>query len=278
MTRRVLVMRLERILQRVYFTPWAILPSTHASIQRLLESHLAGNPLPTYQTDADDGGGAYTIIGNTAVVDVEGVLLNKCSGLETLCGAFSLEDFRSNLRALDRNENVENIILNISSGGGIITGVPETADLIADIATRKDVYAYSNDVIGSAAYWIASQSTAILLSKSAQAGSIGVYLALVDVTRQMAIAGEKLELFKAGTYKALGLDGNPLSDDDRKLLQEGVDKAYAQFTGYVTSTRKGVKPETMQGQMFDAADCINNGLADGILDNLDDLITYLNSK
>ena len=267
-------MQLARILTQVYSKPWAILPDTHKQIRQLIESKLAGNPLPSF--DSDDETPPYTIVGNVAVVNVEGVILNKCSALEAMCGATSLEDLRSNLRDIDANENVKSIVLNINSPGGVVTGVPETADLIASIASRKPVYAYSNDTVASAAYWLASQATAIFLSKSAAAGSIGVYLALIDSTEAMDKAGLKLELFKAGTFKAMGLDGNPLTDADRELLQDGVNTVYNQFTSYVTSKRPRVQAATMQGQLFDTPDCLANELIDGVCNELDDLITLAN--
>ena len=147
-------MQLTRILSQVYSKPWAILPDTHRRIRDILQSKLAGNGLPSFG-DGDDETPAYSIVGKVAVINIDGVILNKCSALETFCGAFSLETFRSNLRELDANENVESIILNINSPGGVVTGVPETADLIASIASRKPVYAYSNDTVASAAYWLA---------------------------------------------------------------------------------------------------------------------------
>jgi len=267
-------MRLERILDLVYCKPWVILPSKHKAIQALVDSHLAGNPFPTFENEDEDDCG-YVIVGNTAIIDVEGVILNKCSALETMCGAFSLQTFKQNLKTVAADENVLNIILNISSGGGTVTGVPEAADLIAAIAKTKDVYAYTDDCIASAAYWLASQCKGIFLSKSAEIGSIGVYLALLDVTAMYQQEGVKLELFKAGKFKAMGIPGKPLSDDEKSLLQAGVDKTYKQFVSYVSANRK-LDTEIMQGQMFDADDAIKNGLADGVINDLNDLIAYLN--
>ena len=271
-------MRLERILHRLNCEPWAILPSQHEAIRQLLDSHLAGAPLPSFSpTPEDDNATPYTVVGNTAVLDVAGVLLNKCSGLESLCGAFSLESFRSNLRAAAALPNVENIILNISSPGGSVTGIAETANLIAEVAQSKDVYAYSNDLIASAAYWLASQATAIFTSQSAQVGSIGVINYQVDSSAAFAQQGLKAEVFTTGQYKAMGAPGTAFTDAQKALLQSNVDKLYAQFVSTINASRN-VNPDALQGQTFYSADALDSGLIDGVIDELDELISTLNSK
>ena len=270
-------MRLDRILHKVNNEPWAILPTQHAAIRQLLEAHLAGAPFPQYDHQEDESA-PYAIVGNTAVIDVCGVLLNKCSGLESLCGAFSLEAFRSNLKTVAALDAVKNIVLNISSGGGTVTGIPETADLIAQVSRTKNIYAYTSDCIASAAYWLASQCKAVFVSKSAEVGSIGVYSYLIDTSRAFEMQGLKAELFKSGQYKAAGIDGVPLSDAQRAQFQASVDKTYSEFTAYVTAKRSKVPADAMQGQMFDSEDAQANGLIDGIINDLDALIAYLNGK
>ena len=46
----------------------------------------------------------------------------------------------------------------------------------------------------------------------------------------------KLELFKSGALKAMGMPGNPLSDEEREHLQAGVTMAYAAFIKDVNAT------------------------------------------
>jgi len=269
-------MRLERIIEAVYTQPWAILPANHRAIQQLIEAHLNGASLLDF-TDPDEQTPAYEVSGTTAIVPIVGTILNKCSGLEAMCGAFSCQAFRQTLRTVAADDNIENIILNISSGGGIITGVPETADLIARVTSIKPVYAFTDDVIASAAYWLASQANGIFASKSAQVGSIGIYMALLDTSAMFQNEGIKVELFKAGTNKAMGLPGTSLTDDQRQILQASVDKAYQQFTSYITAKRPKVSTDTMQGLTYDTDDAVSLGLIDGELSELDELIQFLNA-
>lgn len=271
--------QLDRILELVYLRPWAILPARHKAIRTVLETHLEQKAFFDFDDDGDDDSGqAYDVVGSVAVIPIEGTILNKCSGLEAQCGAFSLQTFKQTLREAAARADVSSIILNISSGGGTVTGVPEAADLIAQVAQTKTVYAYTDDCIASAAYWLASQARGIFLSKSADIGSIGVYCAYIDDSEAWKQDGYALELFKAGKFKAMGISGKSLSTDEKAMIQAGVDKTYSDFVSYVNAKRPQVQSETMQGQMFDAEDAVKNGLADGIVNELDSLIAYLNGK
>ena len=271
-------MRLERISHLVYNSPWAILPERHRGIQTLLESAAKRGSLLDFAPEAERP--RFEIVGKVAVIPVEGVILGKASGLESACGAFSLETFRKTLRDVAARPDVANIVLNISSGGGTITGLPESAKLIADVSKTKPVYAFTSDCIASAAYWLACSGRGVFLAESAEVGSIGVYQAFLDQTRAFENEGLKVELFKGGgdnnAFKAMGMAGLPLTDDQKNHLQAGVDKTYAAFTDWVTTNRPSVEPESMAGQMFDAGDAQKRGLADGIINELDSLISFLN--
>lgn len=269
-------MNIPRVLNCVYNEAWAITPERHTAIRQALDAYIAGSTFP--DVGESETAPTLSIVGNVAVLNVEGTIVPKASGLEAACGMFSLEKFRADLKAAAANPAVKSILLNIGSGGGMITGVPESADLIAQVAKVKNVVAFTGEMAGSAAYWLGSQANRFYMSKSAKVGSIGVYLARIDVTRAMEIAGEKLELFKAGEFKAMGIPGKPLSDVERELLQASVDKIYKQFVSYVQNKRPTVPKSAMQGQVFDAEDAVKYGLVDGQIDDIDALIAYLNSK
>ena len=73
--------------------------------------------------------------------------------------------------------------------------------------------------------------------------------------------GVKLELFKAGELKGIGVMGNPLDEKAREYLQAGVLEAYAQFTKAVTAMR-ALEDATMQGQTLSGKDALAANLVD----------------
>jgi protease-4 len=147
------------------------------------------------------------------------------------------------------------------SPGGIVTGIPEAATEIRRLSKGRRILAFSDDLCASAAYWLASQCEQIIATPTADIGSIGVYLAFYDFVGYLEKNGIKLELFKAGDLKGIGLIGNPLDDAAREYLQAGVLDAYAQFTKAVTSMRK-LDDSTMQGQTLRGKQALAANLVD----------------
>src|SRR4051812_44649911 len=94
---------LHHILDVLYTQPWAIVPAKHRALQKVIEAHLdrkAVFDLDEFTEGTTSEVERFQLVGNTAIVPVAGVILNKCSGLEAKCGAFSLETFKQTLREL----------------------------------------------------------------------------------------------------------------------------------------------------------------------------------
>jgi protease-4 len=200
------------------------------------ETDYFGDPLPT-ATLSDDG---------TLTIPIQGVIGRKIGMIGRACGGCDLLDVERDL-AKANHPAVSRVVLDIDSPGGSVTGVPELASRIKAAADERPVFAFTDGMMCSAAYWLASQADAIYATKSADVGSIGVYMALLDTTRAFEMEGIRTELFKAGRMKAMGLPGTSLSDEDREHLQREVDDIYAWFTSDVL-TKRDVNAEVMQGQ------------------------------
>jgi len=163
---------------------------------------------------------------------------------------------------IDAAPDGSTIVLWFRSPGGIITGIPESADAIRKAAKKgKRILAFTDDLCASAAYWLGSQCETIHATPTAAVGSIGVYIAFYDFCGYLEKNGIKLELFKAGTLKALGLPGNPLDDAAGAYLQATVDEGYRQFTKDVLRNRD-ISAENMQGQTLDGTNAKEANLVD----------------
>lgn len=205
-----------------------------------------------------------------AVVGIHGAIGKHLSDMELDCvGGCDLARVASVMRDLDADPGVRSVIMDIRSPGGVVTGVPEFAKEVAGMS--KPVYAYTDDMMASAAYWIGASAQGVFASESARVGSIGVYMALADFTEAYAKEGVKIHLVRAGKYKGMGLPGT-LDAEALDLLQKGVDKTYGAFTSWVLSNRPGISFDDMQGQVFDADDALAKGLIDGIYNRVEDLV------
>jgi len=104
--------------------------------------------------------------------------------------------------------------------------------------------------MASAAYWIASQARAIYATPSAQVGSIGVVQAVVDDSAALDKEGIKVEVFSVGKYKAMGAPGNPLTNDQRELIQTNLAEIAGEFHAAVLAKGRAIPPDAMEGQTF----------------------------
>jgi signal peptide peptidase SppA len=260
------------ILRKAFAEPWAIAPENLALITQMI---LHGEPTdrPARELAAMPGYGAYNFEGALAAHQQRLPAVGPGVHVALLWGmlgrAWSADE-RAWMDAIDVDDVIEDIerskadtvVLWFRSPGGISSGMSEAAASLRDIAKTKKVIAFTDDLMASAAYWLGSQADAIHATPTASIGSIGVYMAFYDFTGYLEKNGVSLELFKAGRLKAMGLPGNPLSDEERAFLQARVEETYEQFKTEVKYKRP-LDDETMQGQTFSGAAALRSRLVDG---------------
>ncbi len=208
-----------------------------------------------------------------AVVPVYGVLAKNLSAFEESCGGGTdINPIAHALMQAEKDPEVVKTVLDFDTPGGEVTGIPETGARIRKLALSKPVIAFSDATTASAGYWLASQADEFYGTPSSRQGSIGVYSAWLDQTLALEKAGYSLELFAAGKHKAMGMPFRGLSDEERDMLQANVDAIYRDFKAAVTSNRRGVSDDTMQGQMFRAPEALERGLLDGIVADWEEFV------
>lgn len=265
-------MRYPRILSAIRSARWAITPTALQAITDTLGAHLRGQlghapgraislmtPQETAETQAEK---PRPMVG-VAVIEVHGIIGKHLSAMETECGGCDVDAIAASLDAALAAPEVTAILLDFDSPGGVVTGVPELAAKIREADRVKPVYAYTSAQCCSAAYWLAAAARKVYTAPSADLGSIGVYMALVDDTEWWSKQGYKLELIKAGEFKAMGLSGKGLTDKEREMLQADVDATYAMFVGDIRK-RRAIADSTAQGQTFMGEAAVSAFLADAI--------------
>lgn len=221
----------------------------------------------------------YQKFGRLAVVKIHGAIDKVLTQFEMDCyGGCDLADVDTALALAEADPQIDTVLLDIHSPGGSVTGTPETAARIARMREKKEIHAFTSTLCCSAAYYIASQADVIAAAPSATVGSIGVYLAIIDQTRALEMEGIKVELIKAGRLKAMGASFKPVTDEERKILQAGVDRIHADFRKAVTTLRK-VGNEDMEGQWFDGTEAHSKKLVDVLTsESIDEYASRLVSR
>jgi ClpP class serine protease len=202
---------------------WAALPSTIQAVYDSLASAIRGDGSNVDSKAKASASNALRAGVGVTVISVYGIIGRNLSQLETMCGGCAVNIIQAAIEKTMEDPDCECIVLDFDSPGGVVTGVPELADFIRAASHQKPIVAFTAGQCYSAAYWLASACDGIFCTKSADLGSIGVYVALMDETDAWIKEGYKLELFKAGLFKAAVHPGQKLDPDARALMQADVD-------------------------------------------------------
>ncbi len=163
--------------------PWAI---TESALQTIVEIatrvHEAPEALQKREGTSLAGARRAVVRGNTAVLPILGPIFPRATLFTEISGAASLETLAKDFAAAEDDPGVRQIMLDIDSPGGQVTGVAEFADMVAN--SSKPVTAFVSGEAQSAAYWIASQASEVVLSPTALVGSIGAVLSVKPQSKE----------------------------------------------------------------------------------------------
>jgi signal peptide peptidase SppA len=255
------------LVQRLMSSPWAMESGALAALtHRVVSQHPETVRAGAWEQMVEAAKPRVQRGPGWAVLPIWGVLGRAWSDEEKVWyGCVDVDDV---VRAASEVQPGVPLVLWFRSPGGVAIGIEEMAEWLREERERRLLVAFTDEMCCSAAYWLAAQCPRIVATPSAALGSIGVYLALYDWTEYLAKAGIKLELFKAGRMKAMGLPGNPLSDEERAKLQGDAEECYALFTSAVLANRD-VSEETMQGQCLRGPRALAANLCDAFVPSAD---------
>ncbi|MBT8300682.1 MAG: signal peptide peptidase SppA [Maribacter sp.] len=172
------------------------------------------------------------------------------------------------------DDKVKAIVLRVNSPGGSAL----TSDIIwreIELAkAKKPVVVSMGNVAASGGYYIAAGADMIFAEPTTVTGSIGVFGTIPNISELAADIGINAE--QVGTNKN-SVDYSffePMTDDFRKVVQEGIEQTYDTFLERVAQGRNitVAQADSMaQGRVWSGLDAKKLGLIDE-LGNLDDAI------
>jgi signal peptide peptidase SppA len=205
--------------------------------------------------------------GGVALIPLQGVIAPRINMVSDISGGTTFEGTEQALQAALADPRVSTIVLDIDSPGGSVFGAHEFARAMLKARAQKTVVAMIHPLGASAAYWAAACATQVVMSPSAQVGSIGVVGMHEDRSGRLANEGIKRTLLSAGDGKTDGNPDEPLSDRARAQLLGHIRSYYALFVGDVCAGR-GCSAATVRdewkAQMFTAAEALDRGLVDRV--------------
>lgn len=214
--------------------------------------------------------GMYTIAkDNIAIIPVHGLLISRRGNIDANCTEInSYERIRNNIqRALDY-DMVQEIVLDMNSGGGLAVGCKELADFINQAKSIKPITAIINFSSFSSCYFLAAACSKIIVSQTSGVGSIGVIIEHMEVSKWEEEIGIKFTTLYRGDHKNDGSPHEPITDQTLVVLNKRLDDAYELFVSSVAEYRGIDKQRVIDTQagLLNAKEAISLGFADEMMD------------
>lgn len=205
----------------------------------------------------------YDMYGSVAVINLSGAMMRAVPSMKSGCSTVAV---RKQLRAASNDPDVKAVLLQINSPGGTVDGTEELAEDVARLSAKKNCVVHAG-MACSAAYWVASQASAIYANKTSMIGSIGTYMVAEDWSRFYRNAGVEVFVVSTGKFKGAGVEGAPLTEEHLAYFQETVDDLNEHFLSSVCQGRDIARATLSQyadGRTWDGVKALKFGLIDGI--------------
>lgn len=233
-------------------------------------TELAASYGPGRVTISDNG---YDIQNRIAIVPISGTLVSKSGSLRPYSGMTGYNGIVSRVTAAINDPDVDGILLDMDTPGGMVAGGFDAADMIARLRNQKPIWSLANDMNCSAGQLLASACSRRLVTQTAKAGSIGVLMAHSNYAGNLEQAGVDITLIFAGAHK---VDGNPweaLPKEVRATFQAKMNAIRQSFaekvSGYTGISVKAVLDT--EAAVYTGQESIDVGLSDELVINTDAL-------
>lgn len=215
---------------------WCIKPSALDNMVKVINSKYANDPKIFAALIMDKGiknekNDIISKQGNTAIVNIEGTLVPKCSWIDSMCGLVSTLEIISQVEKLELDYSIENVIYYLDTPGGIVNCIGELAELINN--STKNTIAYTDNMACSAGYVIAASTKKFYAMPSAEVGSIGACVTLIkekNTELDYFIMGE-------GEQKLFGNPNVPVTSNELDFYKDKVHESYEWINNTVAKFR-----------------------------------------
>jgi len=218
----------------------------------------------------------FAFANGIAFIPIHGLLINRLSWSWSFATGYNF--IRSQHNAALADPDVELIVFDVNSPGGIASGCSELAREIFDGRSEKRSLAVVDARCYSAAYFLASAAERIVVTPSGGVGSIGVVSMHVDYSRMMDADGIKITFVTAGDEKVDGNPYEPLSERARASIQRDVDYHYGLFVEAVARHRDMSEDDVRatEAALFLPPEALDLGLIDAVSSPAEAVASFFN--
>lgn len=182
-------------------------------------------------------------------------------------GEPSSGDIAKAIEKLENRPDVASVVFVINSPGGSVVATHDVYDAIKNLSKPK--VAYFREVAASGGYYIATPTDYIISDPDAITGSIGVIATFADMSGLFEKIGFNVTTVKSGIHKDIGSDVRPMTDEEKKILQDLISEVFSEFKSVVLEHRgdklnKAKFEEILDGRIVSGRQAKLIGLIDAV--------------
>ena len=178
------------------------------------------------------------------------------------------------LRKLKDDENVKAVVLRVNSPGGSAYISEQIWKEVVELKAKKPIVVSMGNYAASGGYYISCAANKIVAERTTLTGSIGVFGVVRNFTGTFDKVGVTTDIVKTNTFADLGDISRPMREDEKALIQRGVEQTYDLFLTRCADGRGMTKAEIDsigQGRVWTGEQALERGLVDQ-LGGMDDAI------
>ncbi len=219
--------------------------------------------LSKYNTATDLSNGSSD--NKVALIYAQGDIVSGDSEKENTIAS---DNYIRDIRKAREDKNVKAIVLRVNSGGGSALASEVIWRELALARKSKPVIVSMGDYAASGGYYISCMADSIFAEPNTLTGSIGVFGVMFNMQDFFKNKlGVTFDGVKTAQYADLGTMGRPMTDAEKRLIQNGVDSTYSTFKGRVVAGRKlnpVIVDSIAQGHVWSGIQAVKLGLVDRI--------------
>lgn len=201
-----------------------------------------------------------------ALIYAQGTIIDGSAENQPGDNVIASDDYVKWIRELRKDDRVKAIVFRINSPGGSALAAEKIWRELYLARKQKPVIVSMGDYAASGGYYISCMADSIFIQPNTLTGSIGVFTIIPDLhdffQHKLGISFDGV---KTAPFADMGSIDQPLTDAEKKWMQNQVDTVYATFCQRVAQGRHmplALVDSLAQGRVWSGFSAIQNGLAD----------------
>lgn len=189
--------------------------------------------------------------------------------IEEANALYNQEWLLDTINDLKNDDDNKGIAIFMDSPGGGVYESDETYLALQDYRTTgRPIFVYQGTLAASGGYYISCAGNKIYANRNTLTGSIGIIMGTsTDATELLQKIGIKSQTITSGKNKNMFNYNQPLTEEQKNIMQSIADEAYEQFTSIV-STNRNIPIDDVKnladGRIYTAKQALKLNLVDAI--------------